>query len=176
MKRFTSNLLLTMFTFCVGVVVSEGCSFFRCGGPETEGWKTYADEEYGYRLRYPEGWQLRGSGGALNLCSRRLKRPCGPTPHEVYATVGVGIRDPEGLPLSEYLRAPARGAYKDLRELRVGGVQAFATGPVRDDYGRYIDEQVHVLHRGKVYNITTYAVDARPKEFEKILTTFEFTK
>lgn len=83
--------------------------------------------------------------------------------------------DPEGLTLAEYLRSPARG-YKDLRKLEVGGIQALATGPVNDDFGRFIDEQVYLLHRGKIYSITAYAVDGCPKEFERVLSTFEFTK
>lgn len=99
---------------------------------------------------------------------------------EVYATVGVTISEPEGLSLAEYLQSPARG-YNDLRELQVGGVQAFATGPVDDDYSgwlisaRFIDEQVHLLKGGKVYTITSYAVDGCPNELEQVLATFEFT-
>ena len=139
----------------------------------------YANKAYGYRLRYPEGWRL-WDRGELSLCSPRIKFPCGPTPHEVYATVGVRVSEPEGLSLAEYLRSPARG-YNDLRELRVGGVQAFATGPVdNDDSGwlisaRFIDEQVHLLKGGKVYTITSYTVDSCPNEFEQVLATFEFT-
>lgn len=183
MKRFTSRLLLALLAFCVGVVAFASSPFYRrerassaegCA-PATGSQKTYSNEEYGYRLRYPEGWKLRGSGGAVYLCSPRVKSPCGPTPHEVYATVGVTIRDAEGLPLAEYLRAPARG-YKDLRGLRAGGVQAFATGPVGDHSGRFIDEQVHLLEGGKVYTVIAYAADACPKEFERVLTSFEFTK
>jgi hypothetical protein len=175
MKWFTS-IFLTVFTFCVGLVVSAAWPFFRCEpAPLTESWRTYANEEYAYSLRYPEDWKLRASGGAVYLCSPRIKFPCGPTPHEVYATVGVGIRDPEGLSLPEYLRSPARG-YRNLRELRVDGVQAFATGPVEDHSGRFIDEQIHLLREGKVYIITAYAVDTCPQEFERVLTTFKFTK
>ena len=183
MKRFTSRLLLALLAVCVGLVASASSSFYRresasvtegCA-PATGGRKTYANEEYGYRLRYPEGWKLRGSGGAVYLCSPRVKSPCGPTPHEMYATVGVEIRDPEGLPLAEYLRAPARG-YKDLRALRAGGVQAFATGPVDEHSGRFINEQVHLLKGGKVYTVIAYAVDACPKEFERVLASFEFTR
>jgi hypothetical protein len=98
----------------------------------------------------------------------------------VYATVAVEIRDSEGFSLTNYLRSPAR-AYKDLRELRVAGVQAFATGPVddhsgRNRYDRFIDEQVHFAHGGKVYTIISYSVDSSRKEFEEVLMSFEFLK
>jgi hypothetical protein len=172
MKRFTVPLLCTLLTFCVGMI---GSRFFGCNsGPVNENWKTYVNEEYGYRLRYPEKWKI-WDRESLSLCSPRIKFPCGPTPHEVYATVVVSVRDPEGLELSEYLRSPARG-YKDLREVRIAGVKGLATGPVYGDFGRFIDEQVHVLRGGKLYSITAYAVDSCPADFERILTTFEFTR
>ncbi|MGH9907542.1 MAG: hypothetical protein ACRD8U_18385 [Pyrinomonadaceae bacterium] len=67
-----------------------------------------------------------------------------------------------------------------MKKLRVGDLETFATGPVdhsgRFISSRFIDEQVHVLQKGKVYNITAYAVDSCPEDFEQILTTFEFTK
>ena len=179
MKWFKSHFLLVLYTFGIGIVAAAGWYFFGCERGPTDTWKTYANGQYGYRLRYPEGWKV-WDRGELYLCSPRIKFPCGRTPHEVYATVGVRVSEPEGLPLTEYLRSPARG-YNDLRELRVGGVQAFATGPVDGDTGwliseRFIDEQVHLLHGGKVYTITSYAIDGCPGEFEKVLATFELTK
>jgi hypothetical protein len=172
MKRFTVPILCALLPFCVGILVSR---FVQCNSdPVNDSWKTYMNEERGYRLRYPEKWKV-WDREALYLCSTRIKRPCGPTPHEVYATVEVSVRDPEGLELIDYLRSPARG-YKELRELRIAGVEGFATGPVYGDFGRFIDEQVHVLRGGKIYSITAYAVDSCPKDFERILTTFEFIR
>ena len=173
MKRFTVPLLFALLTFCVGII---GYRFFGCNsGPVNDSWATYLNEEYGYRLRYPNSWKVWDRPGTLYLCSPRIKFPCGPTPHEVYATVAVEIRDPEGLELSDYLQSPARG-YKNLREVQIGGVKALATGPVGGNFGRFIDEQVHILRGGRVYVITAYAVDSCPTDFERVLTTFEFTK
>ena len=175
MKHFSSYSLVAAFTFFLGAA-PLATSFFGCArATMTESSKTYANEEFGYRLRYPESWKVKDWGAAVYFCSPRIKLPCGPTPHEVNATVSLQIRDPEGLPLADYLRSPAR-AYRNLRELRVGGVQAYATGPVEDDFGKFMDEQVHVLRGGKVYNIVAYAVDSSPKEFEEVLKSFEFTK
>ena|SRR5687767_3390721 len=172
MKRFTVRLLCALLTFCVGITVS---GFVHCtSDPVNDSWSTYLNEGYGYRLRYPERWKV-WDRGSLYLCSPRIKFPCGPTPHEVYATVEVNVKDLKGLELSEYLRSPAHG-YKELREVRIAGVQAFATGPVNDHFGRFIDEQVHVLRGGRLYSITAYAVDSCPTDFERILTTFEFTR
>jgi hypothetical protein len=177
-KRLTHPLLLALFTCCFGVLISW--SYFRLERSTVkQSWKTYINEEHGYRLRHPEGWTL-WDRGTLYLCSPRINFPCGPTPHEVYATVAVEIRNSEGVSLTDYLRSPAR-AYKDLRELRVAGVQAFATGPVDDHsgrnlYDRFIDEQVHFAHGGKVYTIISYTVDSSRKEFEEILMSFEFLK
>lgn len=180
MKWFSSNLRLALLTFCVGVGAVAFWYFFGCESGVTDSWKTYANSEYGYRLRYPDSWKTWGPDGEVYLCSKRIKFPCGLTPHEVNATVGVGIRDPEGLPLEAYLQSSARG-YKVVRELRVGGVQAVGTGPVDSDQGwiisgRFIDDQVHILRGGKIYTITSYALDGCPTEFEQVLSTFEFTK
>jgi hypothetical protein len=172
MKRLTLLILCALLSFCLGIISNR---FFGCdSGPVNKSWRTYVNEEYGYRLRYPERWKVWDRSG-LHLCSPRIKFRCGPTPHEVYATVAVNITDTEGLELIDYLRSPARG-YKELKEVRIGGVQAFATGPVNDHFGRFIDEQVHLLHGGKIYSITAYAVDSCPTDFERILTTFEFTR
>lgn len=172
MKRFTVTLLGALLTFSVGIIVSR---FIHCSSdPVNESWRTYVNEKYGYRLRYPERWKV-WDRESLYLCSPRIKFQCGPTPHEVYATVVVNVQDLEGQELSDYLRSPASG-YKELKEVRIAGVQAFATGPVNDDFGRFIDEQVHVLRGGKLYTITASAADSCPTDFERILTTFEFTR
>lgn len=167
MKSFTLPLLTALLAFCVGVVAAMCQSSRRERVQSTEGWETYVNEGYGYRLRYPAGWKLRAWGGEVYLCSPRIRFPCGRTPHEVYATVHVTIRDSEGLSLQEYLRSPARG-YKDLRKLRVGGVEALAAGPVEDDRGKFIDEQVYMLRGHRVYVIIAYAVDSRPEVFEQV--------
>lgn len=151
MKRFTAILIVVLLIFFAGVLAPDSWTFLRCErSPVTRNWLTYVNEAGGYRLRYPEGWKLRRWDAEAYLCSPRINFPCGPTPHEVYATVGVVvIRDTEGLQLAEYLRSPAMG-YKDLKERRVGDAQGFATGPVEGDFGRFksgrfIDEQVHFL-------------------------------
>ena len=172
MKRLTIPILSALLSFGAGVIVSR---FVQCNsGPVNDSWKTYVNEQYGYRLRYPGTWKI-WDRESLYLCSPRIKFQCGPTPHEVYATVEVTVRDPEGLSLSDYLRSPARG-YKELREVRIAGVQALATGPVDGDFGRFIDERVHVMREGKIYSITAYNIDSCPTDFERILTTFEFPR
>ena len=171
MKRFTLLLVCALLTFCVGIISNR---FFGCSGPVNQSWRTYLNQEYGYRIRFPERWKVWDQG-SLYLCSPRIRFPCGPTPHEMYATVEVSVRDPGGLELIDYLRSPAHG-HKEFREVRIAGVQGFATGHVDDDFGIFIDEQVHLLHGGKIYSITAYAVDSCPTDFERILTTFEFTR
>jgi hypothetical protein len=56
MKRFTVRILCVLLTFCVGIIVNR---FVHCNSDlVNESWRTYVNEEHGYRLRYPERWKV----------------------------------------------------------------------------------------------------------------------
>ena len=138
---------------------------------ETSDWKAYRNEDSGYEIQYPAGWTVSAWGKIAYFCGP-LIQVCGPEPHDVKANVSVSVKGETGT-LESYVQSPASGL-EIVDEVELGGQKAYITGSVSDNFGKFIEKQVHVKHGDSIYEVTAYSEGYSKSEFDRILSTFKF--
>jgi len=138
---------------------------------DTSDWETYRNEEFGYEVKYPAGWTVSAWEKIAYFCSPQIQA-CGPEPHDIKANVSVSVKGETGT-LESYVQSPASGL-EIVDEVEIGGQKAYITGSVSDNFGKFIEKQVHVKNGDSIYEVTAYSQGYSRSEFDQILSTFKF--
>ena len=141
----------------------------------TANWKTYADPQRGFEMKYPPEWKTRWIGDSLYVMS--------PAQAATRATIGVS-RMPQYIPLKELVNetmktTAAKGHFKKS-DSQLGGVKAFKLEGAND-----LNPDGHLLQffadRGKDRFDVTFLVGKKEvwgnyaAIFDNVLKSFIFT-
>ena len=143
----------------------------------TADWKTFGGEKFGYSFNYPNDW-TQNSDSLISMPADPSCPHCAPGP----GNIGISYFDnPSSLSLSDYLKANPNsfgGNYyiKDFKPYSVPGIKDAMLDPT--SLGAYDVQEQALLNSGKSI-VSLYCASSactNNNTFEKILSTFKFTK
>lgn len=172
----TCQEIVCMAIGCPCAETKESCPQDCVGEIDTSNWQTYRNEEYGFEVKYPQGWKFKAISDQITQFGTNEEflgvYHTPPNHIQVYQSVNDLLNNDQGLDFNSWINKQiANGLFYDKKTIIISDIQ----GVEVIDRGIINFRNILVKKGEYIYSIVVNQDHSQMNIFDQILSTFKFT-
>ncbi len=161
---------LWAYTYITGLNIETNNTFILdTVRKKTASWKTYTNEKYNYKIKYPKYWIVESDKNSKNVVINNIEESENSVIIDVYSSQEELPKNAENLNLDLWLREQVQnGEFKNLKDVYVNNIKGQQVEEVVSQ--KKVITTVYVNNDNMIYRIKNIASEY----FDQMISTFEF--